>query len=98
MPPEIRLTISQNDKLIQTITKTVEGQHLVKSLEEFQIEANAALTKMIEELGEIGEAGGDANLEDDEDDDETDDEDADSSLSTSEDSKGHSTSKRKKHN
>ena len=56
MLPQIKLTVTQNDKLIQTVTKTVEKQHLIKSLEEFQLEANAALTKMIEELGEVGDS------------------------------------------
>lgn len=51
---EIKLTISQDDKLIQTVTKTTEMRDIVKSLEKFQVEANAALTKMIEDLGEVG--------------------------------------------
>lgn len=55
MSPQFTLTVTQNDKLIQTVTKTIEEEHFIKSLEEFQLEANAALTKMIEELGVIGE-------------------------------------------
>lgn len=52
MSPQIKLTVTQNDKLIHTVTKTVEKQHFIKSLEEFQLEANAAITKLIAELGE----------------------------------------------
>lgn len=56
MAPQIKITVTQNDKLIETFTKAIENQNLIRSLEEFQVEANAAFTKMIEELGEIDEA------------------------------------------
>lgn len=50
MLPKIKLVISENNKVIESISKETNTQpsHLVKSLEEFQRETNAAITKMIE--------------------------------------------------
>ncbi|KAG6457428.1 hypothetical protein O3G_MSEX010300 [Manduca sexta] len=70
MVSEMKFIISENEKVIHTITKETNSQTLVKTLEEFQHAVNTKLTKMIEELG------GDEDMEsesEDCDDDENED-------------------------
>lgn len=56
MPPEIKLVISHNAKVVQTLKHALDEQGFVKSIEDFQILANATMTKLIEESGDIGQS------------------------------------------
>lgn len=54
----IKLVVSENGKLIETVTKETNTQttQLLNSLEVFQRSANDALTKLIEQHGD-GDSG-----------------------------------------
>lgn len=54
----IKLVVSENGKLLDTVTRDTETQpaQLIKSLEEFQRAANDSLTKLIEQHGN-GDSG-----------------------------------------
>lgn len=54
MLPEIKLVISQNCKIIKAVTKPVDINNFVKTIENFQEVANATLTEMIDDLGGSG--------------------------------------------
>lgn len=54
MIPEIKLVVSQNDTILQSVTKEVDSKNFVKTLENFQEIANATLTKMIDDHGGSG--------------------------------------------
>ncbi|RVE52679.1 hypothetical protein evm_002552 [Chilo suppressalis] len=66
----IKLVISENGKLLESLSKDTSTQpsHLIKNLEDFQQSANAALTKLIETNGESGTLSD--NTDSGEDDDE----------------------------
>lgn len=53
--PQIQLTVNKHGQLVQTIAKPIHDGNLPITLEEFQVQANAALTQMIEDLDELGQ-------------------------------------------
>ncbi|KAG6457426.1 hypothetical protein O3G_MSEX010300 [Manduca sexta] len=71
MVSEMKFIISENEKVIHTITKETNSQTLVKTLEEFQHAVNTKLTKMIEELG-VGDEDMESESEDCDDDENED--------------------------
>lgn len=44
------MTISQNNRLLKSLLSSTEKDNIVKSLEAFQVEANNAITQMIQLL------------------------------------------------
>ncbi|KAG6457422.1 hypothetical protein O3G_MSEX010300 [Manduca sexta] len=73
MVSEMKFIISENEKVIHTITKETNSQTLVKTLEEFQHAVNTKLTKMIEELGgTVGDEDMESESEDCDDDENED--------------------------
>ncbi|CAH1646079.1 unnamed protein product [Spodoptera littoralis] len=61
--PEIQLTVNKHGQLVQTFAKPIQDGNLPITLEEFQVQANAALTQMIEDLDELGHMLGDGNMQ-----------------------------------
>lgn len=110
--PQIQLTVNKHGQLVQTIAKPIHDGNLPITLEEFQVQANAALTQMIEDLDELGQMLGNGNMqnleaensadevdeEEDENDDSTEGYDSEEGEeSDNEDSTEQSGPKKKKH-
>lgn len=55
MLPEIKCTITDNDRLVESLTQITDFQHLSESLDKFELELNAAITKLIKEAGDLSE-------------------------------------------
>ncbi|KAF9418438.1 hypothetical protein HW555_004726 [Spodoptera exigua] len=111
--PEIQLTVNKHGQLVQKIAKPIHDGNLPITLEEFQVQANAALTQMIEDLDELGHMLGEGNMENleaensadevDEEEDESDNstdgyDSEDGDESDNEDLNEQSGPKKKKHN
>ncbi|KAF9802411.1 hypothetical protein SFRURICE_009093 [Spodoptera frugiperda] len=110
--PQIQLTVNKHGQLVQTIAKPIHDGNLPITLEEFQVQANAALTQMIEDLDELGQMLGNGNMQNleaensadevDEEEDESDDstegyDSEEGEESDNEDSTEQSGPKKKKH-